>query len=232
MENCSLHSTGRGSLLPSLHSADTHPQAGIFLMPYQFQQAEIKLNCLKASVCLTFKNHMIDNCNSAHLFLKIWAFKKGDESTPESIVHLSLNQCHWKQRSNRKLMLVFARPTSCLLYIRYSGLSGTCGMMDILWRRVCRPISEVRKPSIRILPSGSASRNRAEIRELLPAPVRPTMPTYTRRRENIWFRHVYSFSPGLIFLFNLAARIIKLSCRVELEFTVHRFNYIYIVFVL
>lgn len=188
MENCSLHSTGRGSLLPSLHSADTHPQAGIFLMPYQFQQAEIKLNCLKASVCLTFKNPMIDNCNSAHLFLKIWAFKTGGESTTETIVHLSLN--HWKHRSNRKLMLVFAQPASCLLDIRYSGLSATCGMMDILWRRVCRPISEVRKPSIRILPSGSASRNRADIRELLPAPVRPTMPTCTRRRGNILFSHV------------------------------------------
>lgn len=66
--NCSLHSTGRGSLFPSLHSADTHPQAGIFLMPYQFQQAEIKLNCLKASVCLTFRNPQRNECNSPHLF--------------------------------------------------------------------------------------------------------------------------------------------------------------------
>lgn len=52
-------------------------------------------------------------------------------------------------------------------------------MIDIFWRRVCRPISDVRKPSIIILPSGSASRNKAAIRELLPAPVRPTMPTYS-----------------------------------------------------
>lgn len=59
--------------------------------------------------------------------------------------------------------------------------NSTCGIMDILWRRVCSPISDVRKPSIVILPSGSASRNKAEIRELLPAPVRPTMPTYNRQ---------------------------------------------------
>lgn len=59
-------------------------------------------------------------------------------------------------------------------------------MMDILWRRVCRPISEVRKPSIIMLPSGSASRNKAEIRELLPAPVRPTMPTYSGEKKTIF----------------------------------------------
>lgn len=59
-------------------------------------------------------------------------------------------------------------------------------MMDIFWRRVCRPISEVRKPSIIILPSGSASRNKAEIRELLPAPVRPTMPTYRGKMSKLF----------------------------------------------
>lgn len=58
-------------------------------------------------------------------------------------------------------------------------------MMDIFWRRVCRPMSDVRKPSIMILPSGSARRNKAEIRELLPAPVRPTMPTYRGQIENL-----------------------------------------------
>lgn len=71
MGNCSLYSSGRGSLFPSLHSSDTHPQAGIFLMPYQFQQAEIKLNCLKASVCLTFRNPHSGKYNSPHLF---WFF--------------------------------------------------------------------------------------------------------------------------------------------------------------
>lgn len=58
-------------------------------------------------------------------------------------------------------------------------------MMDIFWRSVCRPISDVRKPSIIILPSGSASRNKAEIRVLFPAPVRPTMPTYRREMRKI-----------------------------------------------
>lgn len=58
--------------------------------------------------------------------------------------------------------------------------------MDIFWRRVCRPIAEVRNPSITILPSGSASRNKAEIRELFPAPVRPTMPTYSVEMTDIF----------------------------------------------
>lgn len=93
MGNCSLHSTGRGSLLPSLHSGDTHPQAGIFLMPYQFQQAEIKLNCLKASVCLTFRNPLRDDCNSPHLFqlFKSQEYKKKGQSMKVSVtsVHLT-----------------------------------------------------------------------------------------------------------------------------------------------
>lgn len=64
----------------------------------------------------------------------------------------------------------------------------TCGMIDIFCRRRCRPISEVRKPSMLIFPSGSTSRNKADTRELLPAPVRPTMPTY---REKCGFRSIY-----------------------------------------
>ncbi len=56
--------------------------------------------------------------------------------------------------------------------------TGSCGMIDIFWRRSCRPISEVNTPSTKILPSGSIKRNSAEIRELFPAPVRPTIPTW------------------------------------------------------
>lgn len=58
--------------------------------------------------------------------------------------------------------------------------------MDIRWRRVCRPSCEVWNPSTRIWPSGSAKRNRADIRELFPAPVRPTMPICNGGGESIF----------------------------------------------
>lgn len=86
---------------------------------------------------------------------------------------------------------IYPLVTTCSFKSQYTTAEekfqkGTCGMMDIFWRRVCRPISVVWKPSIIILPSGSASRNKAEIRELLPAPVRPTMPTYSGEMRTIF----------------------------------------------
>lgn len=49
--------------------------------------------------------------------------------------------------------------------------------MDILDLRSVKEISLVSISSILISPSTTASRNRAEIRDDLPAPVRPTIPT-------------------------------------------------------
>ena len=53
-------------------------------------------------------------------------------------------------------------------------------MMEIALRRVLSPIEEVEVPSISIDPlvSHSTRRKRAARREDLPAPVRPTTPTF------------------------------------------------------
>ena len=50
--------------------------------------------------------------------------------------------------------------------------------MEILLRTSCSPKSRHSTPSILMLPVGSASLNRAAIRDDLPAPVRPTIPIY------------------------------------------------------
>ena len=54
----------------------------------------------------------------------------------------------------------------------------TWGMIEIWRRRSCRPISLVSRPSITIWPNGSASLKRADTMDDLPAPVRPTIPTW------------------------------------------------------
>ena len=51
-------------------------------------------------------------------------------------------------------------------------------MIVIDERKLCSPISEMSMPSIFIVPSAaSIIRNRAKVKEDLPAPVRPTIPT-------------------------------------------------------
>lgn len=47
-------------------------------------------------------------------------------------------------------------------------------------------MEEVFTPSMNIAPSTSASLNRAEIREDLPAPVRPTIPTWKIIKKRIY----------------------------------------------
>lgn len=51
-------------------------------------------------------------------------------------------------------------------------------MIDIFFLKSCSPISVVKILSIQIFPSGSDNLKRAEMRELFPAPVLPTIPTY------------------------------------------------------
>lgn len=58
----------------------------------------------------------------------------------------------------------------------------TWGMMVTLKRRSWSPIVAMLIPSMRISPlAASLIRNKPRVREDLPAPVRPTMPTYTER---------------------------------------------------
>ncbi len=58
----------------------------------------------------------------------------------------------------------------------------TWGMMVILFLCLARSALAMSAPSMEMLPSmQSARRNRSRTREDLPAPVRPTMPTYNRR---------------------------------------------------
>ena len=53
----------------------------------------------------------------------------------------------------------------------------TCGMIVSLERRSCSPIVAISIPSIKILPPAlSRMRNKAKVRDDLPAPVRPTIP--------------------------------------------------------
>lgn len=84
--------------------------------------------------------------------------------TSSRAFHKSWSEC-WLKGSRFFLMVPVNR-------------TGSCGMIDIFRRRSCKPISDVNTPSTKILPSGSVKRNSAEIRELFPAPVRPTIPTW------------------------------------------------------
>ena len=55
----------------------------------------------------------------------------------------------------------------------------TCGIIVNFERKSLSPISDISKPSISILPpEASSMRNKASAIEDLPAPVRPTIPTY------------------------------------------------------
>ena len=58
----------------------------------------------------------------------------------------------------------------------------TCGIIDSFSLKQCNPISLIDTPSMLIIPCGSASRNKADINDDLPAPVRPTIPTYLERK--------------------------------------------------
>lgn len=58
-------------------------------------------------------------------------------------------------------------------------MTGSCGIIEILDLIIFSGISLVHIPSIMIFPSTSANRNRAAIIEDFPAPVRPTIPTFS-----------------------------------------------------
>ena len=57
--------------------------------------------------------------------------------------------------------------------------------MTVRWeRRSCRPRAVMSSPSMTMRPAaGSIRRNSDKVRLDLPAPVRPTMPTWRRERE-------------------------------------------------
>lgn len=59
----------------------------------------------------------------------------------------------------------------------------TWGIIEIFFRKSWSPSSDVKYLSIQIFPSGSAKRKRAAIRELFPAPVLPTIPTYRASQD-------------------------------------------------
>ena len=51
-----------------------------------------------------------------------------------------------------------------------------CGIIDIFFRNSCKPILLMLMSSIKIVPFGSESLNKAVINDDFPAPVRPTIP--------------------------------------------------------
>ena len=72
--------------------------------------------------------------------------------------------------------------SACLSHVRYD----TCGIIVSRERRACRPITAISTPSITILPAdGSMIRNRPRVRDDLPAPVRPTIPTCTVKKSKV-----------------------------------------------
>mmetsp|Transcript_33147 Transcript_33147/g.72258 ORF Transcript_33147/g.72258 Transcript_33147/m.72258 type:complete len:231 (-) Transcript_33147:3301-3993(-) len=59
--------------------------------------------------------------------------------------------------------------------------TGSWGMIEILCRRRCSPTVQMSRPSMNVPPpSGSTSRSSTFSTELLPAPVRPQMPNFSR----------------------------------------------------
>ena len=69
-----------------------------------------------------------------------------------------------------------------IVFYNYSLSQLTCGIIDTFSLKSCNPISLIDTPSIFILPCGSARRNKADIRDDLPAPVRPTIPIFKRKK--------------------------------------------------
>jgi len=56
----------------------------------------------------------------------------------------------------------------------------TCGIIVRRLRNVCNPILDMSTPSTRIDPSAASTiRNKLRVKEDFPAPVRPTIPTYS-----------------------------------------------------
>lgn len=99
-------------------------------------------------------------------------------------------------------MLFFStRPTEYLTYdvLRHTDRLGfeavhtkpehTWGIMDSLLLKSCNPIAVIETPSIFNTPVGSAIRNNADIRDDLPAPVRPTIPIWAQNRYKVINRH-------------------------------------------
>lgn len=56
--------------------------------------------------------------------------------------------------------------------------------MEIFLRKSCKPIVLISMSSIIISPSNGFNRNRVEINDDFPAPVRPTIPTFSLIRFN------------------------------------------------
>lgn len=142
MENCSLHGAGRGSRpqpastpqpphpptpQPPPPSADTHPPAGIFFMPYQFQQAEIKLNCLKASVCLTLASAQRRLWFSSLVFSStFFLFHKPSMKKKDTALKVSITL----QSYTAKLLVKWVKIILLLLFFKV--------FCSWLWRRGCK----------------------------------------------------------------------------------------------
>lgn len=62
----------------------------------------------------------------------------------------------------------------------------TWGMMERLLLKSLREMSVIGTASIRMLPSGSASLNKAAISDDFPAPVLPTTPTWNNSEKRTW----------------------------------------------
>lgn len=63
--------------------------------------------------------------------------------------------------------------------------TGSCGIMAIRFRRSLNRSFAVSIPSIKIWPSTQANRKTAPMSELLPAPVRPTIPLFDSKFDEI-----------------------------------------------
>lgn len=118
--------------------------------------------------------------------------KQGKKWSPELILFLLKQSRPYSSKSKALLQFLSLLHTGgtysskALQTLRYyiQNIHGkpshslTWGIMEIFFRKSWSPSSDVKYLSIQILPSGSAKRKRAAIRELFPAPVLPTIPTY------------------------------------------------------
>ncbi len=69
----------------------------------------------------------------------------------------------------------------------FENIAGSWGMMERRLRRSCKPKAPMEMPSIRISPLGSVMRYIDEMRDDLPAPVRPTIPILGKEKK--WHRN-------------------------------------------
>ena len=127
-----------------------------------------------------------------HIYINIYIIHQMIILPKERCVSLSqfliFKPClpHTSVRASHSSMSLYSEKGSKFFLIEALKRIGSWGMIERFFLTVWRSIWQISKPSMKIWPEGWANRKRHEIREDLPAPVRPTTPIWSRWK--LWHR--------------------------------------------